>query len=62
MLDKKLKSVEELIANPRKQLFCIVCGNIASKIAYFETQGATIIERYCNECVKKVIDKRLKTV
>jgi hypothetical protein len=38
--------------------FC-ACGEIGATVAIFQTEGATIKEIYCSECIGK--EKRLKT-
>jgi hypothetical protein len=30
------------------------CGKIATQIAYFNMDGATVIERYCDTCANSV--------
>jgi len=38
-----------------KTYFCVGCGNVATQTAFFKVEGATVIERYCDNCVKTVI-------
>jgi len=40
--------------NKDKQYFCVGCGSVATQTALFKVEGATIIERYCDSCVKSV--------
>ena len=51
-----LRSVEAFTNEPKdkKMKFCVNCGNIAAHTAYFHVEGATIIERYCNTCIKTI--------
>jgi hypothetical protein len=36
-----------------RQYFCVECGKTATKIAYFQTQVAIIVERYCDPALPK---------
>lgn len=55
MLEKKLKNIETFTADPDKNSrFCIDCGKLATKRVYYQTEGAIIVEKYCDECVSKV--------
>ena len=51
-----LRSVEAFTNEPgdKKMKFCVNCGNIAAHTAYFHVEGATIIERYCDTCIKTI--------
>ena len=51
-----LRSVEAFTNEPKdkKMKFCVNCGNIAAHTAYFKVEGATIIERYCDTCIKTI--------
>lgn len=40
--------------NKDRDYFCVGCGRVATQTALFEIEGATIIERYCDKCAKKV--------
>jgi hypothetical protein len=53
---RTLRSVEAFTNEPKdkKMKFCVNCGNIAAHTAYFHVEGATIIERYCNTCIKTI--------
>jgi hypothetical protein len=33
--------------------WCTICGDIPTKIASYDYNGATRIERYCDSCVEK---------
>ena len=37
--------------------WCILCGGIPTKIATYDYNGATKIERYCQDCIKSVYAK-----
>ncbi|HEX9317694.1 MAG TPA: hypothetical protein VF884_02035 [Nitrososphaeraceae archaeon] len=37
-----------------RSYFCIACGSEATQTALFKIEGATIVERYCDSCAKKV--------
>ena len=43
----------EIEKNKGKIYFCVGCGSVATQIAYFKTEGAVILERYCNACVSR---------
>ncbi len=51
-----LRSIEPIIIEPKdkKMKFCVNCGNVAAHTAYFSVEGATIIERYCDICIKAI--------
>jgi hypothetical protein len=34
--------------------YCSSCGAIATQKAIFNAHGATVIEKYCDECVKQM--------
>ena len=53
---RTLRSVEAFTNEPgdKKMKFCVNCGYIASHTAYFKVEGATIIERYCDTCIKTI--------
>ncbi len=53
---RTLRSVEAFTNEPKdkKIKYCVNCGNIAAHTAYFKVVGATIIERYCDTCVKNI--------
>ncbi len=59
---RTLRSVEAFTNEPKdkKMKFCVNCGNIAAHTAYFKVVGATIIERYCDICIK-IIEKSSDT-
>ena len=55
MLERTLKIIEPFIANPDKRsIFCLRCAEPATKIAKFSIDGAVIIEKYCDKCVKEI--------
>jgi ribosomal protein L44E len=37
-----------------RQYYCVGCGGMATKTAYFQTEGAVILERYCDACASKM--------
>ena len=53
---RTLSSVEAFTNEPgdKKIKFCVNCGNIAAHTAYFKVEGASIIERYCDTCIKTI--------
>ncbi len=57
MLEKTLKSIEPFAANLEKNSrFCIGCGELATKLVKYDTEGAIIIEKYCDKCAKAIED------
>ena len=55
MQDRKFERIGPFEAKTEKHsIFCIECGEPATKVAYFSIAEATIAEKYCNECIKKV--------
>jgi hypothetical protein len=37
----------------KKGKFCVSCGNMATKEALFNVDGAMVIEKYCDSCAEK---------
>jgi hypothetical protein len=35
------------------KMFCSLCQNEATQFAMFASEGVTVLERYCNTCIKK---------
>ena len=61
MLEKTLKSIESFTPNLEKNSrFCIGCGELATKIVKYDTEGAIIIEKYCDKCAKAIEDSAQK--
>jgi hypothetical protein len=54
-LEKKFSLLRPLDDASGKITHCVSCGNIATQEAIFSVEGATIIEKYCDSCVKKDI-------
>jgi hypothetical protein len=50
----ELNSVEREAKNKYKMNFRIKLSNVATQIAFFIIEGATIVERYCDACAKSV--------
>jgi len=58
LIEKTLKSIEPFTPNPDKSsIYCIACGNPATKVVHFSIDGAVILEKYCDICIKEVRDK-----
>lgn len=52
---KKLKSIEPFTSGPKDNpKFCINCGARATKLAAYNTEGAVILERYCDKCSREI--------
>jgi hypothetical protein len=50
----KFEPIEKDEKRKDRGYFCIGCGSVATQTALFKIEGATIIERYCDRCAKKV--------
>jgi hypothetical protein len=51
----EFKPIEKDEKKTDRQFFCVECGNLATKTAHFKTDGAIIIERWCDTCASKVL-------
>jgi len=61
LLEKKLKSIEPFTSSSEKNSrFCIGCGEPATKIVKYSTEGAVILEKYCDKCAKVIQDSSPK--
>jgi len=57
LLEKKLKSIEPFTSSAKKSSrFCAGCGEPATKLVKYDTEGAIIIEKYCDKCAKAIED------
>ena len=36
--------------------YCSVCGNIATQIASYNMDGATLVEKYCDTCLVRAVN------
>ena len=55
LLEKKLKSIEPFTTDPKGNMkFCIGCGEPATKLVTYSTEGAIILERYCDKCAAEI--------
>ena len=57
---RTLRSVEPLTieSKDKKIKFCVNDGNVATHTAYFGVEGAIIVERYCDTCIKIIEQPR----
>ena len=61
LFEKKLKSIEPFTSSSEKNSrFCIGCGELATKIVRYSTEGAVILEKYCDKCAKVIEDSSPK--
>jgi len=61
LLEKTLKSIEPFTSSKEKNSrFCIGCGELATKIVKYSTEGAVIVEKYCDKCAKVIEDSSPK--
>jgi hypothetical protein len=57
LIEKTLKSIEPFTSSSEKNSrFCIACGELATKIVKYSTEGAVILEKYCDKCAKVIED------
>ena len=57
MLEKTLKGIERFTSKAEKSSrFCIECGETAAKLVKYSTEGAIIVEKYCDRCAKAIED------
>ena len=54
-MEKTFSSLRSFVDVGGKSKFCVYCGNMATQEALFNVDGATIIEKYCDKCAKKVV-------
>jgi hypothetical protein len=47
-----LRSFDDVGRNPK---FCITCGNVATKEALFNVDGAFLLEKYCDTCAEREV-------
>jgi hypothetical protein len=45
--------IDDVGRNPK---FCVTCGNIATKEALFNVDGAVLIEKYCDICAEREVE------
>jgi hypothetical protein len=61
LLEKTLKSIESFTSSSEKNSrFCVGCGEAATKLVKYDTEGAIIIEKYCDKCAKVIEDSSQK--
>jgi hypothetical protein len=53
-VEKRLTSLRPFTKHRDKTKFCAYCGNIVTQEALFKVDGASLIEKYCDICVKKI--------
>ena len=53
-LEKRLKSLRPFTEHRGEKKFCVDCSNVATQEAIFKVDGASLIEKYCDICVKKI--------
>jgi hypothetical protein len=53
-LEKRLTLLRPITEHRDKTKFCALCGNVATQEAFFKVEGASLIEKYCDICVKKI--------
>jgi ribosomal protein S27AE len=46
--------MEPFTNDPNNKKYCVNCGDLATQIAYFDVDGTTTVERYCNRCAESV--------
>lgn len=59
-MEKVFSTLRSFIDNNGKTKFCITCGGKATQEALFDVgDGVTLIEKYCDICSKKKLNKSL---
>jgi len=53
-MERRLTSLRPITEHRDKTQFCANCGNVATQEALFKVEGASLIEKYCDICVKKI--------
>ena len=66
---EQLKDFRDLVLNPRTSQkikkrfmvekaggYCSMCGDIATQIASYNMDGATLVEKYCDTCLARGIN------
>ena len=54
-MEKTLKSIEPFTSSAEKNSrFCIACGEPATKLVKYSTEGAVILEKYCDKCANVI--------
>ena len=53
-MEKRLTSLRPINEHRDKTKFCAHCGDVATQEAFFKVEGASLIEKYCDICVKKI--------
>ena len=60
LLEKTLKSIEPFTSNAEKNSrFCVACGEPATMLVKYDTEGAIIIEKNCDRCTKAIEDSSI---
>jgi hypothetical protein len=52
-LDKVFSLLRSFVDVGKNPKFCVSCGNMATKEALFNVDGAVLIEKYCDTCAKR---------
>lgn len=61
MLEKTLKSIEPFTSSAEKHSrFCVACGEPATMLVKYYTEGAIIIEKYCDRCAREIEESSAK--
>ena len=56
----QLKDIEPFMSGAEKNSrFCISCGELATKLVKYDTEGAIIIEKNCDRCTKAIEDSSI---
>ncbi|MGC1929833.1 MAG: hypothetical protein WA667_12720 [Candidatus Nitrosopolaris sp.] len=53
-MEKRLTSIRPFTDHRGKTKFCAHCGNVATQEPLFELDGASLLDKYCDICVKKI--------
>ena len=67
--EQQIKDLRDIISNPRTSQdakkrfmvekaggYCSMCGDIATQIATYDLTDATLVEKYCDNCLTRGIN------
>lgn len=49
-----LCSIEPFTNDSSNKKYCVNCGDLATQLTYFDVDGTTTVERYCDRCADLV--------
>jgi hypothetical protein len=55
IMEKVFSLLRPFVDVGRIPKFCVCCGDVATKEALFNVEGALLIEKYCDTCAEKEV-------